>query len=196
MGLFGMPKSLIVSMMQPRGRSFRSNRHLPFREGLDSGKMGIVRGTSSDLFSGYFREEELFFRHSWRTQPRKNSQRPPRKFGQGAIEGVAGRRRPTMLACGKRVNSCCSSLGIPPNVNMAMLFSALLIHGIQPDRSLSKSILISFGGSSRLVCGQYPPSRSQPSFGWNLGQVLKIPQKILFPLILLFSLIGATVTTG
>jgi len=84
------------------------------------------------------------------------------------------------------------SLGIPPNVVMAMLFSALIIHGVQPGPLLMKSNPDVFWG---LVASMYLGNGlllllNLPLIGiWV--QVLKVPYRILFPLILLFCLIGA-----
>ena len=84
------------------------------------------------------------------------------------------------------------SLGIPPNVVMAMLFSAFIIHGVQPGPMLIKSNPDVFWG---LVASMYVGNvmlvfLNLPLIGvWV--QLLKIPYRILMPLILLFCLIGA-----
>jgi putative tricarboxylic transport membrane protein len=84
------------------------------------------------------------------------------------------------------------SLGIPPNVVMAMLFSAMIIHGMQPGPLLMKTSPDLFWG---LVASMYMGNvllvaLNLPLIGiWV--QLLKIPYRILMPLILLFCLIGA-----
>jgi putative tricarboxylic transport membrane protein len=115
----------------------------------------------------------------------------PEKFGKGAIEGVAGPESANNSAAGSTLIPLLS-LGIPPNVSMAMLFSALLIHGIQPGPLLLKNHPDLFWG---LVTSMYLGNTlllvlNLPLIGiWV--QVLKVPYRILFPLILLFCLIGA-----
>jgi putative tricarboxylic transport membrane protein len=84
------------------------------------------------------------------------------------------------------------SLGIPSNVATAMLFSALLIHGVKPGPLLIKDHPDLFWG---VVASLYLGNvllilLNLPLIGiWV--QVLKIPYRILFPLILLFCIIGA-----
>ena len=55
----------------------------------------------------------------------------PERFGKGAIEGVAGPETANNAAAGGSLIPLLT-LGIPPNVVMAMLFSAMIIHGVQP----------------------------------------------------------------
>ena len=83
------------------------------------------------------------------------------------------------------------SLGIPPNIGMAMLFSALVIHGIQPGPLLVKEHPDLFWGliSSMYLGNIFLLVLNLPLIGLWV-QVLKVPYRILFPLILLFCLIG------
>jgi putative tricarboxylic transport membrane protein len=89
------------------------------------------------------------------------------------------------------------SLGIPPNVVMAMLFSAFIIHGVTPGPMLMKTSPDVFWG---LVVSMYMGNAmlvllNLPLIGiWV--HVLKIPYRILMPLILLFCLIGAYSVTN
>lgn len=121
----------------------------------------------------------------------KKVARDPERFGKGAIEGVAAPESANNAAAGGALIPLLS-LGIPPNVVMAMLYSALIIHGIQPGPLLMKNNPDLFWG---LIASMYLGNGlllvlNLPMIGiWV--QVLKIPYRILFPLILLFCLIGA-----
>jgi putative tricarboxylic transport membrane protein len=121
----------------------------------------------------------------------KKVSRNPEKFGKGAIEGVASPESANNAAAGGSLIPLLS-LGIPPNPIMAIFFSALLIHGIQPGPLLIRQNPDLFWG---LVASLYLGNAlllvlNLPLIGiWV--KVLKIPYKILFPLILLFCLIGA-----
>ena len=120
----------------------------------------------------------------------KKVSRNPEKFGKGAIEGVAGPESANNAAAGGSLIPLLS-LGIPPNPVMAMLFSALIIHGIQPGPLLIKSHPDIFWGlvSSMYIGNALLLVLNLPLIGiWV--QVLKIPYKVLFPLIILFCLIG------
>ncbi len=120
----------------------------------------------------------------------KKISRTPEKFGKGAIEGVAGPESANNAAAGGSLIPLLS-LGIPPNPVMAMLFSALIIHGIQPGPLLIKNHPELFWGlvSSMYVGNALLLVLNLPLIGiWV--QVLKVPYKVLFPLIILFCLIG------
>jgi putative tricarboxylic transport membrane protein len=121
----------------------------------------------------------------------KKLSKEPERFGQGAIEGVAGPETANNAAAGGALIPLLS-LGIPPNVVMAMLFSAMVIHGMQPGPLLMKTTPDLFWG---LVASMYVGNvllvlLNLPLIGvWV--QLLRIPYRILMPLILLFCLIGA-----
>ena len=126
----------------------------------------------------------------------KKLAREPERFGKGAIEGVAGPETANNAAAGGSMIPLLS-LGIPPNVVMAMLFSAFIIHGVTPGPMLMKTSPDVFWG---LVVSMYMGNAmlvllNLPLIGiWV--QVLKIPYRILMPLILLFCLIGAYSVTN
>ena len=55
----------------------------------------------------------------------------PERFGKGAIEGVAGPEAANNAAAGGAFIPL-MTLGIPPNVVMALLLGAFIVHGLQP----------------------------------------------------------------
>jgi putative tricarboxylic transport membrane protein len=121
----------------------------------------------------------------------KKISKNPEKFGKGAIEGVASPESANNAAAGASLIPLLS-LGIPPNPIMAIFFSALIIHGIQPGPLLIRQHPDLFWGLiASLYLGNFLLLMlNLPLIGiWV--RVLKIPYKILFPLILLFCLIGA-----
>ena len=61
----------------------------------------------------------------------KKLSRTPERFGNGAIEGVAGPEAANNAAAGGAFIPL-MTLGIPPNVVMALLLGAFVIHGLQP----------------------------------------------------------------
>jgi putative tricarboxylic transport membrane protein len=120
----------------------------------------------------------------------KRMSRYPEKFGTGVIEGVAGPESANNAATAGAFIPLLT-LGIPANVVMAILLGAMMIHGLQPGPSLVHDhpdifwgVIISMyiGNAMLLVL-------NLPLIGLWV-QVLRIPYKLLFPLILLFCLIG------
>ena len=84
------------------------------------------------------------------------------------------------------------TLGIPANVVMALLLGALMIHGLTPGPMLMIKQPDLFWG---VICSMYIGNimlliLNLPLIGLWV-KVLRIPYRILFPLILLFCLIGA-----
>lgn len=114
----------------------------------------------------------------------------PEEFGHGAIEGVAGPESANNAATGGAFVPL-FTLGIPSNATMALLLGLLTIYGMQPGPLLLKNKPDLFWG---VVTSMYLGNfllliLNLPLIGLWV-QVLKIPYKILFPLILLFCTIG------
>ncbi len=121
----------------------------------------------------------------------KKFSKNPEKFGNGAIEGVAGPESANNAATGGAFIPLLT-LGIPSNVVMALLLGAFLIHGIQPGPLLiGKHPDIFWGLISSMYIGNIMLLiLNLPLIGLWV-KILKIPNKILLPLILLFCFIGA-----
>ena len=141
--------------------------------------LGILPGAGSVIssFASYAIEKKI--------------SKHPEKFGTGAIEGVAGPESANNAATGGAFIPLLS-LGIPSNAVTALLLGALVIHGIQPGPLLIKEHADVFWGA---VASMYLGNvlllvLNLPLIGLWV-KVLKVPYSILFPLILLFCLIGA-----
>jgi putative tricarboxylic transport membrane protein len=126
----------------------------------------------------------------------KRLSKHPEKFGKGAIEGVAGPEAANNAATAGTLVPLLT-LGIPPNVVMAVLMGAFLTHGVQPGPLLMKEHPEIFWG---VITSMYTGNAmllllNLPLIGiWV--RLLKVPYGILFPLILLFCLIGVYSVSG
>src|SRR5207244_2443677 len=114
----------------------------------------------------------------------------PERFGTGMIEGVAAPESANNAATGGAMIPLLT-LGIAPNVVMAVLLSAFLIHGVQPGPLLIREHPEIFWGvvASMYVGNAMLLVLNLPLIGLWV-QLLKVPYGILFPLILLFCVIG------
>lgn len=126
----------------------------------------------------------------------KRLSKHPQKFGQGAIEGVAGPEAANNAATAGTMVPLLT-LGIPPNVVMAVLMGAFLTHGVQPGPLLMKEHPEIFWG---VITSMYTGNAlllllNLPLIGLWV-RVLKVPYGILFPLIFLFCLIGVYSVAG
>jgi putative tricarboxylic transport membrane protein len=121
----------------------------------------------------------------------KRISKEPSKFGKGAIEGVAGPEAANNSATSAAFIPL-FTLGIPSNIIMALFFGALMIHGMAPGPFLLKNHPDLFWGviSSMYIGNGMLLVLNLPLIPLWV-RVLKIPYRILFPLILLFCLIGS-----
>ena len=85
---------------------------------------GILAGFFLGILPGRGRGHLVFVSTLWRSGSRST----PRRFGKGAIEGVAGPESANNAATGGAFIPL-MTLGIPPNVVMAMLLGAFMVHG-------------------------------------------------------------------
>lgn len=120
----------------------------------------------------------------------KNLSKHPEKFGTGVIEGVAGPETANNAYSGGALIPMLT-LGIPTSPAMAMLMGAFIIHGIVPGPTLYSQhpevvwpvIASMFIGNVILVIMNLPLANV-----W--AQLSRIPNKYLFPIIILLSLLG------
>jgi putative tricarboxylic transport membrane protein len=121
----------------------------------------------------------------------KKISRHPEKFGTGAIEGVAGPESANNAAVGGSFIPL-TVLGIPTNVVIAILMGALVMHGIRPGPNFIQKYPDMFWG---FVASMYLGNAMLLVLNLPLiplwVQVLRMPYRILFPLILLFVVIGS-----
>lgn len=120
----------------------------------------------------------------------KKSSREPESFGKGNIRGVAAPESANNAAAQTSFVPLLT-LGIPPNVVLAMMAGAMMIHGIQPgprvissNPSLFWGVIVSMwvGNLMLLVL-------NLPLIGiWV--RVLSVPYRLLYPAILLFCSVG------
>jgi putative tricarboxylic transport membrane protein len=121
----------------------------------------------------------------------KRLSKHPEKFGKGAIEGVAGPESANNAASGGAFVPLLT-LGIPSNVVMALLLGALVIHGVKPGPLLIQEAPEVFWGTiySMYVGNVMLLVLNLPLIGMWV-KVLKVPYLLLFPLILIFCVIGS-----
>ena len=121
----------------------------------------------------------------------KRLSKHPELFGKGAIEGVAAPETANNAATGGAFIPLLT-LGIPCNAVMALVLGALLIHGIQPGPLLMKQNPDLFWGvvASMYIGNAMLLILNLPLIGLWV-KLLKVPYSILFPLILLFCIIGS-----
>jgi len=192
MGLFGISE-VLLNLDSPENRIILKTgiSHL-FPNGEDWKKAArpIGRGTLIGFFLGILPGGGAIISSFVSYAIEKKYSRHPKEFGKGAIEGVAGPESANNAASSSGFIPL-FSLGIPTNVVTALLLGALMIHGMRPGPLLISNHPEVFWGTvaSMYVGNVMLLVLNLPLIGiWV--KVLKIPYKTLFPLIVLFCLIG------
>ena len=120
----------------------------------------------------------------------KKASKHPEEFGHGAIEGVAGPEAANNAAASSSFIPLLT-LGIPGNASTAMIFAALLIHGITPGPFLLKEHADVFWGvvASMYIGNVILVVLNLPLVGmW--AQLLRVPYAFMAPLIMVLTLVG------
>jgi putative tricarboxylic transport membrane protein len=193
MGIFGISEVLINLEEVVKRDVFETKIKglLPNREEWRRSTGPIIRGTLIGFFLGVLPGGGAAISSFISYGMEKKLSRHPQRFGTGMIEGVAGPESANNAAVGGSFIPL-FTLGIPANVVMAVLLGALMIHGMIPGPTLLTEHPEVFWGTvtSMYLGNAFLLLLNLPLIGiWV--KVLKVPYKILFPLIILFCLIGA-----
>jgi putative tricarboxylic transport membrane protein len=193
MGLFGISEVFLelekdesVNLVKTKIKNL-----LPSREDWRQSLWPIIRGSVLGFFLGIIPGGGGIIANFMSYIVEKRLSKHPERFGTGEIAGVAGPEAANNAAAGGAFIPLLS-LGIPMNATVALLFAALMIHGVRPGPLLISEHPEIFWG---IVASMYIGNAlllvlNLPLIGiWV--KVLKIPYRIVFPLILLFCIIGA-----
>jgi putative tricarboxylic transport membrane protein len=196
MGLFGISEVLILAERRFVEGEFRARpgglrELLPSQRDWGESAGPIGRGTGLGFclgllpgggaliasFASYFLEKRL--------------SRTPERFGHGAIAGVAGPEAANNAAA-QATFVPLMILGIPSNVVLGVILGALMLHGIPTGPALLATRPDLFWGvvASMLVGNALLVILNVPLLPVFVA-LLRIPQRVLLPLILLFCVVGA-----
>jgi len=115
----------------------------------------------------------------------------PETFGKGEIRGVAGPETANNAAV-QAAFIPMLSMGIPCNVVIAILISALMIHGVPPGpRLMEDHPQLFWGVIGSMYIGNFMLLVLNLPLISMWVKLLKVPYSYLFPFIFLFCLIGA-----
>jgi putative tricarboxylic transport membrane protein len=140
--------------------------------------LGLLPGNGAVLgpFASYSLEKKLA--------------RDPSRFGNGAIEGVAGPESANNAGA-QTAFIPLLTLGIPPNAVMALMVGAMTIHGIQPGpQIISKQPDLFWGMIASMWIGNVMLLIiNLPLIGLWV-RFLKVPYRLMFPMIVVLCCIG------
>ncbi len=193
MGLFGISEVLLNLETTLKRDIFKTSLKglLPNLEDWRQSLWPIIRGSILGFFLGILPGGGGVIASFTSYAVEKRFSRHPERFGHGAIEGVAGPETANNAGTGGAFIPLLT-LGLPSNAVMAILLGAMLIYGMQPGPMLIKAHPDLFWGAitSMYIGNAMLLVLNLPLIGLWV-KILKIPYRLLFPLILLFCLVGA-----
>jgi len=193
MGLFGISEVLmnLEGTMKKEIFQTKIKNLLPTLKDWADSIWSILRGSVIGFFLGVLPGGGGVISSFLSYAVEKKLSKHPEKFGTGVIEGVAGPETANNAGVTGAFIPL-FGLGIPSNPVTAILLAALMIHGLQPGPMLLQQspdvfwgvIISMYLGNIMLVI------LNLPLIGvWV--QIVKIPYRILFPLIVVFCVVGA-----
>jgi putative tricarboxylic transport membrane protein len=194
MGLFGISEVLLnVEEKLSEREIFKTEFKglLPNLQDWKESIWPILRGSGLGFFLGILPGGGAVISSFVSYGVEKKLSKHPEEFGKGAIAGVAGPESANNSATAGAFIPLLT-LGLPSNAVMAILLGALMIYNMPPGPRLITSHPNLFWGviTSMYIGNVMLLILNLPLIGLWV-KILKIPYPILFPLILLFCLIGA-----
>jgi len=194
MGLFGISEVLLNVEEKLSQREILKTKFKGLLPNLQDWKESIwpiLRGSGLGFFLGILPGGGAVISSFVSYGMEKKLSKHPEEFGKGAIAGVAGPEAANNSATAGAFIPLLT-LGLPSNAVMAILLGALMIYNMPPGPRLITSHPNLFWGviSSMYIGNLMLLVLNLPLIGvWV--KILKVPYPVLFPLILLFCLIGA-----
>ncbi|WP_201833163.1 tripartite tricarboxylate transporter permease [Microvirga zambiensis] len=167
-----------IGRLLPNKDDFRQSYKPVIRGTLIGSILGILPGNGAVLgpFASYTLEKKLA--------------KDPRRFGRGAIEGVAGPESANNAGAQTSFIPLLT-LGIPPNAVMALMVGAMTIHGIIPGpQVMTKNPTLFWGMIASMWVGNLMLLVINLPLVGMWVRLLKVPYRLMFPAILMFCCIG------
>ncbi|MFL5156811.1 MAG: tripartite tricarboxylate transporter permease [Microvirga sp.] len=167
-----------IGRLLPNKDDFRQSYKPVLRGTFIGAILGILPGNGAVLgpFASYTLEKKLA--------------KDPRRFGRGAIEGVAGPESANNAGAQTSFIPLLT-LGIPPNAVMALMVGAMTIHGIIPGpQVMTKNPTLFWGMIASMWVGNLMLLVINLPLVGMWVRLLKVPYRLLFPAILMFCCIG------
>jgi TctA family transporter len=192
MGLFGFAE-VIVNLERGEHRDVLTRsigRLLPSGEEMRRAWKAILRGTGIGSVLGVLPGGGATLGSFAAYMVEKRLAKDPSRFGQGAIEGVAGPESANNAGAQTSFIPMLT-LGIPSNAVMALMIGAMTLHGIQPGPQVMSGQPELFWGmiASMWVGNLMLVVLNLPLIGLWV-RLLSVPYRFLYPAILLFCVIG------
>ncbi|PPD29894.1 MAG: hypothetical protein CTY20_04800 [Hyphomicrobium sp.] len=192
MGIFGFAE-ILKNLENPEARDVvrgTIGRLLPSRDDLRASAAPAMRGTLLGSFLGILPGNGAVLAPFASYTLEKRIAKDPSRFGNGAIEGVAGPEAANNAGAQTSFIPLLT-LGIPPNAVMALMVGAMTIHGLIPGpQIMSKQPQLFWGLIASMWIGNLMLLIINLPLVGLWVRLLKVPYRLMFPAILLFCCIG------
>jgi putative tricarboxylic transport membrane protein len=192
MGIFGIGEIFITLEEKVKAElvTTRVRDIWPTMKDWSASKWAITRGSLVGFFVGLLPGGGAVIASLLSYAVEKKVSRTPERFGNGAIEGVAGPESANNSAASASFIPMLT-LGIPGNPAIAMIFAALLIQGVTPGPFLIREHPDLFWGviASMYIGNVLLLILNLPLVGLWV-QMLRVPYSIMAPFIVLVCSIG------
>jgi putative tricarboxylic transport membrane protein len=163
---------------------------MPTREDLVQAAPAIGRGTLLGSLLGILPGGGSIIAAFASYTLEKKVAKDPKRFGRGAIEGVAGPETANNAASQTSFIPLLT-LGIPPNAVMALMVGAMTIHGIVPGpQVMTKQPDLFWGMIASMWIGNLMLLVINLPLVGVWVRLLRVPYRLLYPLILIICCIG------
>jgi len=191
-GVFGLAEILgnLQRTEPPRSAPDRVAGLWPSAADLRAALPAMLRGTGLGAVLGVLPGGGALLASFASYTVEKKIARDPSRFGQGAIEGVAGPEAANNAGAQTSFIPLLV-LGLPSNAVMAMMIGAMTIHAIQPGPQVMTANPALFWGliASMWIGNLMLVVLNLPLIGLWV-KLLTVPYRLLYPAILLFCCIG------
>ena len=197
MGLFGVAQVLVNLEQHAMPRATATVGSLwPSREELRRSVPATLRGTAIGSLLGVLPGGGAILASFAAYALEKKVSREPARFGKGAVEGVAAPESANNAGAQTSFIPMLT-LGIPSNALMALLVGAMSIFGVVPGPRIVEEQPQLFWGlvASMWIGNAMLLVINLPLIGLWV-QLLRIPYRLLYPLILLLCCIGVYALNG
>jgi putative tricarboxylic transport membrane protein len=197
-GLFGLSEILLTAgqATAPEVTKPRLRELLPSRQEWRASLWPIGRGTALGFVIGIIPGSAHIISSFVSYALERRVSRQPQRFGQGAIEGVAGPESANNSATSGAFVPMLA-LGVPSGPIPAVMMAAMMVHGISPGPLLISQQPELFWGfiASMYVGNVVLLILNLPLVGIFVN-LLRIPYPLLYPGILMFCVLGVYAVNG
>jgi putative tricarboxylic transport membrane protein len=192
MGLFGLSEIMLgIENMATAEKPPKIKGLLPRKGEWGPSMKAISRGTLLGFLIGLIPGSNSVIPAILSYSLEKKLAKDPSRFGKGAIEGVAGPETANNSYCGGALIPL-FTLGIPSSPTIAVILGAFMMHGLTPGPTLfQKNPTFVWAVIASMFIGNFMLLIMNLPMAGMWAKVAMVPPKLLYPVILLISVLGA-----